>query len=81
MKYTEEHEWLRTDGDVVVVGITEHAAEQVGRHRGTLLLVEFTLEVFGGALAGFRQNQYRRQDNHLRRGRTRRAGALRGGSR
>ena len=30
MKYTEEHEWLRIDGDVVVVGITEHAAEQLG---------------------------------------------------
>ncbi len=30
MKYTEDHEWLRTDGDVVVVGITEHAAEQLG---------------------------------------------------
>jgi glycine cleavage system H protein len=30
MKYTEEHEWLRIDGDLVVVGITEHAAEQLG---------------------------------------------------
>ncbi len=30
MKYTEEHEWLRTDGDVVVVGITEHATTQLG---------------------------------------------------
>ncbi|MBF9051588.1 glycine cleavage system protein GcvH [Roseobacter sp. HKCCD9010] len=30
MKYTEEHEWLRVDGDVVVVGITEHAATQLG---------------------------------------------------
>jgi glycine cleavage system H protein len=30
MKYTEEHEWLRIEGDVVVVGITEHAAEQLG---------------------------------------------------
>ena len=30
MKYTEEHEWLREDGDVVVVGITEHAATQLG---------------------------------------------------
>lgn len=30
MKYTEEHEWLRADGDVVVVGITEHASEQLG---------------------------------------------------
>ena len=30
MKYTEEHEWLRAEGDVVVVGITEYAAEQLG---------------------------------------------------
>lgn len=30
MKYTEEHEWLRVEGNVVVVGITEHAAEQLG---------------------------------------------------
>ena len=30
MKYTEEHEWLRVDGDLVVVGITAHASEQLG---------------------------------------------------
>jgi len=30
MKFTEEHEWLRVEDDVVVVGITEHAAEQLG---------------------------------------------------
>jgi glycine cleavage system H protein len=30
MKYTEEHEWLRAEGDDVVVGITAHAAEQLG---------------------------------------------------
>ena len=30
MKYTEEHEWLVADGDVVTVGITAHAAEQLG---------------------------------------------------
>ncbi|MEM6341884.1 MAG: glycine cleavage system protein GcvH [Pseudomonadota bacterium] len=30
MKYTEEHEWLRAEGDEVVVGITAHAAEQLG---------------------------------------------------
>lgn len=30
MKYTEDHEWLRVDGDVVVVGITEHASSQLG---------------------------------------------------
>jgi len=30
MKYTEDHEWLRVEGDLVVVGITEHAAIQLG---------------------------------------------------
>ena len=30
MKYTGEHEWLRIEGDLVVVGITEHASEQLG---------------------------------------------------
>ena len=30
MKFTEDHEWLRVEGDVVVVGITEHASEQLG---------------------------------------------------
>jgi glycine cleavage system H protein len=30
MKFTEEHEWLRPENDVVVVGITEHATTQLG---------------------------------------------------
>ena len=30
MKYTEEHEWLRVEGDLVVVGITDYAAQQLG---------------------------------------------------
>jgi glycine cleavage system H protein len=30
LKYTEEHEWLKLDGDEVVVGITAHATEQLG---------------------------------------------------
>ncbi len=30
MKYTEDHEWLRVEDDLIVVGITEHAAEQLG---------------------------------------------------
>ena len=30
MKYTEEHEWLRVEDNLVVVGITEHASEQLG---------------------------------------------------
>ncbi len=30
IKYTEDHEWLRVEDDLVVVGITEHAATQLG---------------------------------------------------
>ena len=30
MKFTEEHEWLRTEGEIVGVGITEHASTQLG---------------------------------------------------
>ncbi len=30
MKFTEEHEWLRVEGDLVTVGITGHASEQLG---------------------------------------------------
>jgi glycine cleavage system H protein len=28
--YTKEHEWIRLDGDVAVIGITEHAQSQLG---------------------------------------------------
>lgn len=30
MKYTEEHEWLLPEGDLVIVGITKHAADALG---------------------------------------------------
>ena len=30
VKFTEEHEWLVLDGDVVTVGITDFAVEQLG---------------------------------------------------
>jgi glycine cleavage system H protein len=31
MKFTEDHEWLRAEGDdLIVVGITEHAAKELG---------------------------------------------------
>src|SRR5579872_5897943 len=29
-RYTKEHEWVRVDGDTGVVGITDHAQEQLG---------------------------------------------------
>jgi glycine cleavage system H protein len=30
LKYTEEHEWLRIEGDHATVGITDHAQQQLG---------------------------------------------------
>lgn len=30
MKFTEEHEWLKPEGDLVIVGITQHAADALG---------------------------------------------------
>lgn len=30
VKYTKEHEWVRIEGDVAVIGITAHAAKQLG---------------------------------------------------
>src|SRR5579871_1734419 len=29
-RYTKEHEWVRVEGDVGVVGLTDHAQEQLG---------------------------------------------------
>lgn len=30
IKYTEDHEWVRVEGEVATVGITEYAQEQLG---------------------------------------------------
>ena len=30
LKFTQEHEWVRIEGDVATVGITQHAQEQLG---------------------------------------------------
>jgi len=30
LRYTTEHEWVRVDGDVATIGITAHAADQLG---------------------------------------------------
>lgn len=29
-RYTEDHEWLVLDGDIATIGITQHAATQLG---------------------------------------------------
>jgi len=30
LKYTKDHEWARIEGDLIRVGITQHAVEQLG---------------------------------------------------
>ena len=30
VKYTSEHEWIRVEGDIAYVGITDYAQEQLG---------------------------------------------------
>jgi glycine cleavage system H protein len=30
LKYTKDHEWISLDGDIVTVGITDYAQEQLG---------------------------------------------------
>jgi glycine cleavage system H protein len=30
LRYTRDHEWVRVDGDVATVGITQYAADQLG---------------------------------------------------
>ena len=30
IKYTEDHEWIRLDGDIATVGITTHAQDALG---------------------------------------------------
>ncbi|MDH4389710.1 MAG: glycine cleavage system protein GcvH [Fimbriimonas sp.] len=30
LKYTESHEWVRVDGDVATIGITDHAQSELG---------------------------------------------------
>src|ERR1019366_9174067 len=30
LRYTKEHEWVRVEGDVATIGITDYAAHQLG---------------------------------------------------
>ena len=30
LKYTKEHEWVRVEGDVATIGITQYAADALG---------------------------------------------------
>ena len=30
LKYTKDHEWVRVEGEVAVIGITDHAQSELG---------------------------------------------------
>ena len=30
LRYSEEHEWVRVEGDIAVIGISDYAQEQLG---------------------------------------------------
>ena len=45
VKYTKEHEWIRLEGDVAYVGITDYAQEQLGD------IVFFDIKTVGETLA------------------------------
>lgn len=40
LKYTNEHEWIRLEGDVAYVGITDYAQEQLG----DIVFIDITCE-------------------------------------
>jgi len=37
LKYTKEHEWVKIDGDILMVGITDHAQSELG----DIIFIEF----------------------------------------
>ena len=37
LKYTKEHEWVKIDGDLLIVGITDHAQSELG----DIIFIEF----------------------------------------
>ncbi len=45
LKYTEDHEWIRIDGDIATIGITDHAQNELGD------IVYVDINTVGDALA------------------------------
>ena len=37
LKYTEDHEWVKIDGDIAIIGITDHAQSELG----DIIFIEF----------------------------------------
>ena len=52
VKYTKEHEWIRVEGDIAYVGITDYAQEQLG----DIVFVDITTE--GETLEKVRNSLY-----------------------
>ena len=51
LKYTDEHEWIASDGDTLTIGITDYAAEKLG----DVVFVELPAvgtEITAGAVVG-----------------------------
>jgi glycine cleavage system H protein len=47
LRYTKDHEWVRVEGDVATIGITQYAADQLGD------VVFVDLPAAGGAIQQF----------------------------
>jgi glycine cleavage system H protein len=47
LKYSKEHEWVKVDGDVATVGITDYAQSQLGE----IVFVDIRTEIEGETLA------------------------------
>ena len=50
LKYTKDHEWIRVEGDVAYVGITDYAQSELGE----IVFVDITTE--GETVEGYHQN-------------------------
>ena len=61
LKYTNEHEWIRVEGDIAYVGITDYAQEQLGD------IVFVDIPTVGETLeAGEAIRYYRSSENNFR---------------
>lgn len=60
VKYTNEHEWIRLEGDEAYVGITDYAQEQLG----DIVFVDITTE--GETLEKEKFRYYRSSKDYIR---------------
>ncbi|HQY21165.1 MAG TPA: glycine cleavage system protein GcvH [Ignavibacteria bacterium] len=48
LKYTKEHEWLKLDGDVCIIGVTDYAQSELG----DIIYLDITTDVGSEVSAG-----------------------------